>query len=45
MEKAVLHSGFDAPLTPQNMKGREYRISVMRDLVDFVLNVDIALCM
>lgn len=36
---------FDAPLTPQNMKGREYRISVMRDLVDFVLNVDIALCM
>lgn len=26
---------FDAPLTPQNMKGREYRISVMRDLVDF----------
>lgn len=25
----------DAPLTPQNIKGREYRISVMRNLVDF----------
>lgn len=28
---------FDASLTPQNLKGREYRISVMRNLIDFCI--------
>lgn len=28
-------SDFEAPLTPQNQEGREYRIQLMRELVDF----------
>lgn len=28
-------SDFEAPLTPQNQEGRNYRINLMRDLVDF----------
>lgn len=26
---------FEAPLTPKNMSGREYRVRLMRQLVDF----------
>lgn len=28
-------SDFDAPLTEENRKGREYRINLMRELIDF----------
>ena len=33
-------SGFEAPLTPQNQQGREYRIGLMRKLVDFCVGRD-----
>lgn len=30
-------SDFEAPLTPNNQKGREYRIKLMRELIDFCI--------